>query len=233
MTQEKTCIIISKNGMKLLNDIKYLLYKDIRLEWRTPIAINGILLYVAATVMIVYMSFFTMQPQLWNALFWIVMLFVSLNAVAKSFLLESRERNWYYFTLTSPQAIIVSKLIYNFILLLIVGLFTFAIYSIVLKNPVKHIDLFLLALLLGSTSFASCFTLISAIASHTSNGMAMMPILGFPLIIPIVALLIQISVAAFLPVADAHYWEKVISLVSINVIALILSWLLFPYLWQE
>jgi len=219
--------------MKLIRDTAYLILKDIKLEFRQPVAINGLLLYIAATVMIIYMSFFELQPQIWNALFWIVMLFVSLNAVAKSFLLESRERNWYYFTLTSALAIILSKLLYNFILLLIAGIFTYVLYAVVLKNPVHHPELFVLALGMGAMSFASCFTLISAIASHTSNGSAIMPVLGFPLIIPIIALLIQISAAAFLPVADAHLCNKVFSLVAVNIIALLLSFILFPYLWQE
>ena len=98
-------------------EILALIRKEIILEWRQRYAINGILLYLACTVFIVYLSFTAnaglITPEVWNALFWIIMLFTSVNAVAKSFLLEKEGRYLYYYCIASPQAVILSKIIYK------------------------------------------------------------------------------------------------------------------------
>ncbi|HET8828891.1 MAG TPA: ABC transporter permease, partial [Pelobium sp.] len=57
--------------MKMITEIKYLLKKEMVLEWRSKYALNGILLYVVATVFVCYLSFRTTPPLVWNALFWI------------------------------------------------------------------------------------------------------------------------------------------------------------------
>src|ERR1700744_2594347 len=99
--------------MNLFDQTWSLLKKEILLEWRSKYAFNGVLLYVISTVFICYISF-QLTPGfeksggyniVWNILFWIIMLFASVNAVAKSFMQESRARLLYYYTIASPQAI--------------------------------------------------------------------------------------------------------------------------------
>ena len=79
--------------MSLVSEIKSLVEKEIRMEWRQKYAFNGVLLYVISSVYVCYMSFKFREGQMnvvtWNTLFWIIMLFASMNAVAKSFMLES------------------------------------------------------------------------------------------------------------------------------------------------
>ncbi|MGB1243273.1 MAG: heme exporter protein CcmB, partial [Chitinophagales bacterium] len=104
--------------MNLLNQVFYLIQKDLLLEWRQKYAFNGILLYVISTVVVVYLAFMEIEDMAWMTLFWIIMLFASVNAVAKSFLQESPDRQLYYYTLVSPEAIILSKMVYNVLLLL-------------------------------------------------------------------------------------------------------------------
>ena len=106
--------------------------KDFRLEWRQRAALNGMLLYVGSTVFVCYLSFSLRGGQLpapaWNALFWIVLLFSAVNAVAKGFLQESRGRMLYYYTVVRPQAVVLAKISYNALLLLGLALAAFALY---------------------------------------------------------------------------------------------------------
>ena len=78
---------------------------------------SGMLLYVVSTVFVCYLSFGLRRNQLtpivWNTLFWIIILFAAVNAIAKSFSQERYGRQIYYYNLCSPQAIIMSKIIYN------------------------------------------------------------------------------------------------------------------------
>ena len=100
--------------MALWPQIAAILGKEFTLELRNRYSINGILLYVVSTVFVCYLSFQkVLTVPVWNALFWVIMLFASVNAVSKSFLTEHRERMLYYHTLFSPQAFVLAKLIYN------------------------------------------------------------------------------------------------------------------------
>src|SRR5437762_195327 len=106
----------------LFQQIKYLIAKEIKLEMRNKYALGGILLYVVSTVFISYLSFkHVIDPSTWNALFWIILLFASVNGVAKSFINETRGRLLYMYTLVSPEAIILSKIIYNSLLLIVLS----------------------------------------------------------------------------------------------------------------
>ena len=77
--------------MQLFNEVKHLIAKEINLEWKQKYAFNGLLLYVISTVFVCYLSFKQIiDVPTWNALFWIIMLFASVNAIAKSFIQESK-----------------------------------------------------------------------------------------------------------------------------------------------
>ena len=218
-------------------EIKYLIGKEILLEWRNRYAVNGILLYLVSTIFICYLSIRTQSQQmstsLWNALFWIIILFTAINAVMKSFISISRGRILYYYTLASPGSIILSKTLYNSLLLILVGMAGAFFYGIILGNPVKNIPLFMVTIALGAWGLASVLTLISAIASKAANSATLMAILSFPVMIPILLLIIKLTAYAI----DGMDWQvfgpKILTLGALNLIAMTMAYLLFPYLWKN
>jgi len=106
----------------MLKEISTLIQKEILLEWRQRYALGGMFLYVITTVFVCFLSFkHVIDTHAWNALFWIIILFASVNASAKSFLQESKGRLLYYYTINSPQAFILSKIIYNAALMLVLS----------------------------------------------------------------------------------------------------------------
>jgi heme exporter protein B len=217
----------------LLNQIKYLIIKEFKLELRNKYALGGILLYVVSTVFVSYLSFKQIiNAPTWNALFWIILLFASINGVAKSFISESRGRLLYMYTLVSPQAVILSKIIYNSVLLLLISGLCLLIYSLFVGNLVQDMPLFLLTLLLGSFGFSSLLTMVSAIASKTSNNFTLMAILSFPIMMPLLIVLLKLSKNA---IDGLEHWDLnyLLVLMFINVIIIALSYLLFRYLWRD
>ena len=220
-----------------MNAVIWLLKKDLLLEWRQRYAINGILLYVGSTVFVCYLSIGvklnSINPFTWNAIFWIVLLFASINAVAKSFIQESKGRMLYYYTLVSPQAVILSKVIYNAFLLLFLSSVAFLFYSIVLGNPVQDKFLFFLNVLAGSVAFSTTFTMISSIASKVDNSSTFMAILGIPIIIPMLMVLIKISANAIDGLAFSVSSNLFTMLIALNVMMVALAYILFPYLWRS
>lgn len=218
----------------LFNEVKHLVRKEIMLELRMKYALNGILLYVVSTVFVCYLSFKSViQPSTWNSLFWIIMLFASVNAVAKSFMQESRGRQIYMHTLASPQAIILSKIIYNVILMISLSLICFLFYSLFIGNLVQDIPMFILCLLLGSAGFSSVLTLMSAIASRTNGNLTLMAILSFPVQVPLLMTLIRVSKNAIDGLDPSVSYKFLIILFLINVVVATLSYILFPYLCRD
>ena len=219
--------------MNLFKETTFLLRKEFKLEWRQKYALSGILLYVLSTVFIVYISFQRVSPQLWNVLFWIIMLFASINAVVKSFVQESGHRQLYYYQLANPIAILVSKMVYNASLLLLLGVLTFGALSFIAGNPVEEAGYFALALFLGSLGFSITFTFVSAIAAKADNSSTLMAILSFPVVIPILLLLVNLSAHAIGLLKGTMITRDIMLLASVDLILVALGLVLFPYLWRD
>jgi heme exporter protein B len=215
-------------------EIKHLIAKDIRLELKQRYAINGILLYVVSTVFVSFLSFNKIvDAHTWNALFWIIMLFASVNAVSKSFVQENINRQLYYYTLASPQSIILSKILYNFIIMGLLSVLCLVVFIALMGSFITNYPLFITALLLGSFGFASILTMIAAIASRTNNNFALMAILSFPIVLPLLLTLIKVTQSALNMGTWGENIRYVIALLLINGIVIALSYILFPYLWRD
>lgn len=220
--------------MQITSQIKQLIKKEILLEWRSKYALNGVLLYVVSTVFVCFLSFVSIEKLTWNALFWIIMLFASINAVAKSFLQESKGRHLYIYTLVSPTALIIAKTIYNSLLMIVLTLIALLFYSLVFDFPAEaDLLMYLVATVLGSLSFATIFTMVSAIASKAGNGGMLMAILSFPIIIPVLIVLIKLAKNAIDGLDRSVSFDDIGMLVLINVMVMSASLILFPYLWRD
>ena len=218
----------------LYNETKQLLKKEFTLEWKQKYTLNGILLYIASTIFVCYLSFKNViDVDTWNALFWIILLFGSVNAVAKSFLQESEGKQLYYYSLVSAEAVILSKIIDNTFLLVILGFLSFGMYSLVLNDIVTNYRLFLTTLTLGCSGLAAIFTLISGIASKANNSSVLMVVLGFPLVLPLLLMIIRLSKRSILNLQLGQNLDDLLILALLNLISVILSYILFPYLWRD
>lgn len=218
----------------MLKEIVILIKKELQTEWKQKFSFSGILLYVISTIFVSYLCFKVINNILvWNALFWIIMLFAATNAVAKSFIQESKGRLLYLYSLASPQGIIISKIIYNAILLSIIGIFNYVFFGLLLGDLVQNKLLFLISIILGSMGFAIVLTMVSAIASKTNNTGSLMAILAFPILIPLLITLIRLSKNALDGLDFSVSYTYIVVLLAINVIVVVLAYLLFPYLWRD
>jgi len=218
----------------LIQEVKTLVNKEIRLELKQRYVLNGILLYLVSTVFVTYLAFEeAITPATWNSLFWIILLFVAVNGISKSFVQESPARYLYYYTLASPQAVVVSKILYNLMLMLLLGLLAFGFFLLLMGNKVVNLPLFLLAIVLGSMGLSTILTMVAAIASRASQNFSLMAILSFPIVMPLLATLMKVAGEAL----RSPGWEGsgglVVILVTINSAVMILAFLLFPYLWRD
>jgi heme exporter protein B len=163
-----------------------------------------------------------------------IQLFVCVNAVAKSFLQESQGRMLYFYSVTSPVEFIIAKLIYSAVVMLLMVLVSLILFWILLGNPVMNEFQFVGISCLGGLSLSLVFTLMSAIAAKAHQNAAIMAILGFPLIIPQLLLLIRLSKSSFGEVfREGAILQISLLLAGLDVLVIVLSVVLFPFLWKE
>lgn len=219
--------------MKDLHLILLLLRKEFLLEFRTRSAISGIFLYVISTLFVVYETFIKIQPNVWNTLFWIILLFVAVNAMVKSFVQEKGNRVLYYYSLLNPSHVLIAKIVYNTLLLLVLSLLIWGLFIFFGDNPVKDIGLFLLILLLGSFGFSVTFTFLASLVAASNQSSTLLAVLSFPLIIPIILMLVKISAHALRLIQDTAVSGDLAILVAIDLLLCGVALLLFPFIWRD
>lgn len=212
-----------------------LLKKDLLLELRQQHTFYGVLLYVASTIFVLYLSLpDAPESQVWNSLFWVIQLFVCVNTVAKSFLAESRGRMLYFYSIASPVEFILGKLLFNVLLMMLMSLVGLALFFFFLDNPVTDAFRFMGIVLLGGTGLSLVFTLMSAIAAKAQQNAALIAILGFPVILPQLLLLMRLSRAAFGEIfREGALWQLAGLTAGLDILVVLLAIILFPYLWKD
>ncbi|MAJ51432.1 MAG: ABC transporter permease [Flammeovirgaceae bacterium] len=216
-----------------MNQIIALIKKDFLVDFRQKYIVASIALYVFATTYIAYLAFNNViTPATWNALFWLILLFSSVTGLGKSFSQESHRSHYYYY-LSKPVHILIAKLIYygfyEFFLVALLAL----IFNLFLGFPVENLSLFLVNLLVGASGFSICFTLIAVIAAKTNNGSHLMPILAFPVIIPVLLLAVTNSRNIVFGASLVDISGNLLVLICFNVIIIVMSFILFPYSWKN
>lgn len=172
------------------------------------------------------------DTQTWNGLFWIIQLFISINAVAKSFLQENRGRMLYYQTITGPANFILAKLLFNSVLMLVMSALSFVLFALFMKYPVERSAVFIALVFLGGWSLSLVFTFLAAIAAKAQQNAAIMAILGFPIIIPQLLMLTKVSSTAF-DVSTPVPGITIFLLLASDVLVILLALILFPFLWKD
>jgi heme exporter protein B len=75
-------------------------------------------------------------------------------------------------------------------------------------------------------------TLVAGIASKAGNSGTLMAILSFPVLIPMLLVLIRFSKNAVDGLDHSVQNPYLLGLLSINIIVIVLSRLLYPFLWR-
>ena len=209
-----------------------LIKKDLLLEVRQQYSFYGILLYIIATIFVLYMTIREPEAKVWNGLFWVIQLFICINAVAKSFLQETRGRMLYFYSIVNPRDFILAKLVFNSVLMLLMSFLSILLFSLFLGNPVQKVLPFIGLVLLGGWSLSLVFTFLSAIAAKAQQNAAIMAILGFPIIIPQLMLLMQLANTVFSDKTGIAF-STLLLIVALDVLVVMLAVILFPFLWKD
>ncbi len=210
-----------------------LIKKDILLEVRQQYTFYGIALYVASTIFVVYLTMGTPEDVVWNGLFWVIQLFVCVNAVAKSFLQENKGRMLYYYSIAGARQFVIAKLFFNALLMLVMSGLSLLMFLLFLGNPLHNLLQFAGISCLGGVGLSLTFTFLAAIAAKAQQQAALMAIMGFPIIIPQLLLLTKIAAIAFAPIVQSGLLQMCGLLVAFDAMIIVLAIILFPFLWKD
>lgn len=207
---------------------------ELKLEIRNKNALGGLFLYSISTVFVTYLSTEGYIPNnLFAALLWIILLFISINAAGKSFLQTNNGRHLFYFSHVSPQAYILGKHLFTSILVLVLMVLVSGLCYFLFSPKIESPMFFGLTVFLGSLGFALTIGFLSAVAQTASGNFTMVSILSFPVLLPFFLTqikLLNITLAGF-NIDLAYKYIGILCL--LNFLVLGLSYILFPYLWRD
>ncbi len=220
-----------------MNTLLALLRKELLLEWRQKHALAGVLLYVLATVFVCYLGFQRLESaNTWGVLLWVTGVFTAFNAMQKTFASESAGTQLFLYTLAHPRFIILAKAIYNAVFIALLNLVSVLFFMLFFGTEVlQSVDWpqFLMGLVLGSTGLGLALTFVAGIAFKSEGGVGLVAILGFPVIMPLLITIVRHSTAALDGASTSQNGLNLMVLLVLNVVAFVLSYVLFPYLWRE
>ena len=178
--------------MTYLSQIYAILWKDLLLELRTRerIAAMGAFAVLAGVLFNFSMDQTVVRAQdIAAGLIWMTLVFGGLLGIGRTFHLEAQD-GAFHGVLTSPtpkDAIFLGKTIANFVLLYIVAILVVAVFTLFFGLDLgRHPGTLALALALGALGFVALGTLFSAVSTGTNMGETLLPILVFPLLVPMV-----------------------------------------------
>ena len=124
-------------------------------------------------------------------------------------------------------------MIYSVVLLFIMSLVSLLLFNLMLGNPLVQTGLFVIITMVGSISLSVVFTFLSAIAARAQQNAALMAIIGFPIVTPILMMLSKLATKAISPVYQPGWWTLALALLLLDLLVVVLGIILFPFLWQE
>lgn len=219
--------------MKEVKEVIAYIKRDFQLEWKNKSVLSTSIIYLIAVVFISMHAFESLDPDVWNALFWMVMMFTLLTVVGRSFDNESENKFIYHYHTIKPQTIIAAKLILNVVYSIGLGCLAYIIFSLFLGNQIQEVSTMLIVLILGCMGIGLTFTLTSAISSRAGGNLVLASVLSIPVLLPLIIVLVNLTSRAFGSYSLLQNLNLYIGLFLLNLIVGIISYLLFPYLWQD
>ena len=216
-----------------MKHIAALVRKDFTIDVRQKYAVSGVLLFAVGSAFIIYRTFPNVNAQTWNILLWIITMYAGINAVAKSFTQEAKQTYFYYYSLVTPEEVVLSKLIYNTAYLLMLVAVILLAFTVFLTNPVEDVVLFGKGLLLGVLGMSVVLTFVSAVAGTNGENATLMSVLALPLMLPSVMLMVKVTAVAMGLITDTSVGTDLLMLAAIDLILGSLVLIIFPTLWRS
>lgn len=203
------------------------------MELKNKYALWSLVLLLVVSVFIIYTIQKQASNQVWHSLFYVVLIFGVVQNIGRSFLMESKGSLLYYKFLVDSRAIIISKILYQFLVNAFFLLVLTALMSFWLPQTIPHFWEYVITALLFTLCNSAVFTFNSALALSAKNSSLVSLILSLPLLIPSLMVSLKASSKAISPLDSHVYYQDWAVLLLLLTMQLVLAVVLFKYVWEE
>ena len=202
-------------------------------EWRTKEMFSSMFVFILLVIVIFKFSFdlrVSNATLLVPGILWAALTFAGTLQLGRAASLEVEDAHIDGLLLAPVprSAIYVGKALGNLVFMSITELIMLPIFS-ALFNLNLFQPLILLAVLLGTVGFASVGTLLSTMAAHSRAREVMLPVLLFPIVLPVVIAAVKLTAG----VLDGGMWQElavwVRFLIAFDVVFLVISLMTFRF----
>ena len=203
---------------------------------RSQHSIAGLVLFAIATV---YAAYQVVQgrpePETWNALAWIILLFTAFNGVSRTLEEDRSEVLAYLRTTVQPLHFMLARTLHNLVVL--TGLACLVVFFMGLllgwaKLDGMRIAGFVGGMALTAVALGTTLTLLALIAARAGAGFGMTAVLGLPLVLPVVLVSTTLGSELMSGVLLADTWHNFAFLGALAAGSGVFGAVLFPYLWR-
>lgn len=219
--------------MSFLRKVFAIAAKDVLAELRTRETLGGMFVFALLVVLIFNFSFELRVDNVREVVpgaLWVTFTFAGMLGINRSFTLE-KDQGSLEGMLLAPvdrSAIYLGKTCANVLFMFVVELVMVPAAAIFFNVPLFSVPL-LAVILLGTIGFAAVGTLLSSVSVNTRAREVMLPLLLFPISVPVVIAAVKITASLLDPttVEDPAIWWQL--LIAFDVIFLAVSSLVFEY----
>tara|TARA_R110000868_G_scaffold37111_4_gene131338 strand:+ start:21459 stop:22127 length:669 start_codon:yes stop_codon:yes gene_type:complete len=212
------------------------LKKDVRIEFRTRFAINMVLAFVVASLLLILFTLRAQQldPTPKSGLVWIVILFAALSALGRSFISETDKNTFDLLRIYAKgSTVYVGKLFYNAVFTLLINATTFLLYSFLMDLRIVSWEAFFILLIFGTLGLSSVSTMTAAIVSQADRKGAVFSVLSIPLFVPLILLLTRVTKIAFIDGLNNGFGSDLAALVGFVGVTITTGIILFDFIWED
>lgn len=225
-----------------MNDLRKLyalVWKDLLSEFRTKELVSSMLMFALIVVVIFAFTFETGSAATREAapgLLWVAFTFASVLGLHRSMLHEV-ERGSLHGLLLAPLdrgLLFLAKAFGNIVFISLIEIPTFVLAVVFFNLEISAAwDKILTIFLLGTIGFAAVGTLFSAIAVNTRTREIMLPILLFPVQIPVILSAVNATAGALAGKTweDLSGWLKILA--GFDLIFILVCYVTFEYVLEE
>lgn len=219
----------------------YLLFlKELKSEWRSKVAINSIILFSIVTLILIsysigpYKISEESKSDVFSALLMLSLFFSSSIGLSRVFVKEEEQKTSITLKIAQdPISIFLGKLLFNFILILIVSLVITPLFCIFMEFSILNVCYFIAIMFFVMLGLSIVSTFISAIVAKASFKGALFPILTFPILMP---LILESTKALSLSASSQNLNllpQSILILISYSGVSFFGSIILFEKVWKE
>lgn len=213
-----------------------ILEKDVRLEMRMRYAFNALLMFVLASLLLILFSVGQepLSERVQSALLWIVVLFSAAVGLGRAFVSEEEGGTVLLLQVNAPGSMVYAgKLLFNFALVLVLNGVAFFVFALLLGLDVRLPGLMALTFVLGAAGLAGSTTLLGAIIARTSNRATLLPVLLFPVLIPLLLSTVGATRIALAGGTWSMATDELLTLTGYAGVVITAAFLLFEYVWHD